>query len=82
MSEAKDAEEMRLLGRLFGVTDPDASAGAIGEEITSQYETLRNALLFIRDSDGYESWAAMRLEYKLMASQALSSTSKLLGGKP
>lgn len=42
-------DELRALGRIFGVTDTEASAEAIGDAITSQRDTLRNALRYIGD---------------------------------
>lgn len=44
IGEASWEAEMRGLGRIVGVTDFNASAEAIGDAITSERDTLRNAL--------------------------------------
>ena len=36
--------ELRSLGRIVGVTNPDASAEVIGDALTSERDTLRDAL--------------------------------------
>lgn len=40
----RDSQELRQIGALYGVCDPDAGSEAIGDTITSERETLRNAL--------------------------------------
>ena len=52
MTYFTDSEELRQLGALFGITDPDAGHEAIGDEITAQFETLRNTLRMITELDG------------------------------
>lgn len=37
-------DELRGLGRIVGITDSDASAEVIGDALTSERDTLRNAL--------------------------------------
>lgn len=44
MTYYTDSEELRQLGRLFGITDPDAGHEVIGDAITSERDTLRAAL--------------------------------------
>ena len=39
--------ELRGLGKIVGVTDPDASAEVIGDAITSERDTLRDALRYV-----------------------------------
>lgn len=57
MTYFTDSEELRALGTLFGVTDPNAGHEVIGDAITSRVETLSNALrLLVADVEQYEAW--------------------------
>jgi len=44
MGEQQWERELRSLGRIVGVTDPNASAEVIGDALTSDRDTLRDAL--------------------------------------
>lgn len=78
--------ELRGLGRIVGVSDSDASAEAIGDAVTSERDTLRNALRIIArgpvmppPDPGAHSWRAYAEFWRNEANAAAAKARAALG---